>query len=65
MSLYGFNQTLLKEPGDWVEAGEPIATVGDSGGQTKSGLYFEIRQQGKPVNPRKWCSIKHTHYASR
>ena len=65
MSLYGYNQNLLKEPGDWVNTGDVIATVGDSGGQQKSGLYFEIRRQGKPVNPKKWCSIKYTNYASR
>jgi len=65
MSLYGYNQNLLKEPGDWVNTGDVIATVGDSGGQQKSGLYFEIRKQGKPVNPKKWCSIKYTNYASR
>jgi len=65
MSLYGYNQTLLKETGDWIKAGDVIATVGDSGGQKKSGLYFEIRKQGKPVNPKKWCSIKYTNYASR
>lgn len=56
MSLYGHNQALYKQAGDWVEAGEVIATVGDSGGQSYSGLYFEIRYQGKPVNPTKWCS---------
>lgn len=65
MSLYGYNQNLLKEPGDWVNQGDIIATVGDSGGQNTSGLYFEIRKQGKPVDPRNWCSIKHTHYASQ
>ncbi|MDH5393297.1 MAG: peptidoglycan DD-metalloendopeptidase family protein [Gammaproteobacteria bacterium] len=65
MSLYGYNQNLLKDPGDWVNKGDVIATVGDSGGQLKSGLYFEIRKQGKPVNPKKWCSIKFTNYASR
>lgn len=65
MSLYGYNQNLLKERGDWVNQGDVIATVGDSGGQNASGLYFEIRKQGKPVNPRKWCSIKHTNQASR
>ncbi len=61
MSLYGYNQELYKQVGDWVEASEVIATVGDSGGQTQPGLYFEIRKQGKPVNPKKWCSsgIKH------
>ena len=65
MSLYGYNQNLLKELGDWVKTGDTIATVGDSGGQQKSALYFEIRKQGKPVNPKKWCSIKYTNYASR
>jgi len=65
MSLYGYNQNLLKAPGDWVNSGEVIATVGDSGGQASSALYFEIRKQGKPVNPKKWCSIKYTNYAAR
>ncbi|MDH5424997.1 MAG: peptidoglycan DD-metalloendopeptidase family protein [Gammaproteobacteria bacterium] len=64
MSLYGYNQNLLKETGDWVKQGEIIASVGDSGGQDSSGLYFEIRQQGKPVDPTKWCSFKYTNYAS-
>lgn len=55
MSLYGHNQALYKEVGDWVEAGEVIATVGDSGGSAKSGLYFEIRRDGTPVDPTRWC----------
>ena len=55
MSLYGHNERLLKKPGDWVLAGESIARVGDSGGQGKSALYFEIRQAGSPVNPALWC----------
>jgi len=54
MSLYGHNETLLKEVGDWASAGEKIATVGNSGGQTRVGLYFEIRSQGKPENPQPW-----------
>ncbi|BDR33094.1 peptidoglycan DD-metalloendopeptidase family protein [Photobacterium damselae] len=54
MSIYGYNQTLLKKVGDPVSAGEPIALVGDSGGQDRSGLYFEIRRKGSPVNPRSW-----------
>ncbi len=54
MSLYGHNQSLLKETGDWVEPGELIATVGSSGGQENPGLYFEIRQAGQPVNPQAW-----------
>lgn len=63
MSLYGHNQALYKQAGDWVEAGEVIATVGDSGGQVDSGLYFEIRYQGKPVNPGRWCSKNVRHVA--
>lgn len=55
MTLYGYNQALYKETGDWVEEGEVIATVGRSGGQAKSGLYFEVRVKGKPSNPTKWC----------
>ncbi len=56
MSLYGQNQSLFKEVGDWVEAGEPIAAVGRSGGRDQSALYFEIRVNGKPANPVRWCS---------
>lgn len=55
MSLYGHNQALFRETGDWVSAGEVIAAVGDSGGQDKTGLYFEIRIDGKPNNPQNWC----------
>ena len=63
MSLYGYTQELYKQVGDWVEASEVIATVGDSGGQLQPGLYFEIRRQGKPVNPEKWCSRQVRHLA--
>jgi septal ring factor EnvC (AmiA/AmiB activator) len=55
MSLYAHNQSLLKEPGEWIAAGESIATVGNSGGLSHAGLYFEIRNKGKPQNPKKWC----------
>ncbi|BFM09375.1 murein hydrolase activator EnvC family protein [Halioxenophilus aromaticivorans] len=55
LSLYGHNQTLYKEVGDWVKAGETVGLAGDSGGQTEAGLYFEIRHQGKPQNPKRWC----------
>jgi len=55
MSLYGHNQALYKETGEWVEAGEVIASVGKSGGQTQAGLYFEIRHNGKPTDPARWC----------
>jgi len=56
MSLYGHNQSLFKEAGDWVEADEAIASVGNSGGQQTAGLYFEIRHNGQPANPAKWCA---------
>lgn len=55
MSLYGHNEVLFKETGDWAETGEIIATVGDSGGKTQTALYFEVRHQGTPVNPLEWC----------
>ncbi len=55
MSLYAHNQALLKEVGDWVENNEIIATVGSSGGLKQAGLYFEIRHNGKPDNPSRWC----------
>ena len=54
LSLYGNNAALLKSSGDSVRRGETIAQVGNSGGQPQSGLYFEIRWQGKPVNPSSW-----------
>ncbi|NNC54746.1 MAG: peptidoglycan DD-metalloendopeptidase family protein, partial [Pseudomonadales bacterium] len=53
-SLYGRNETVLAEPGDWVEPGEAIATIGDSGGQAQVALYFAIRKAGRPINPRPW-----------
>jgi septal ring factor EnvC (AmiA/AmiB activator) len=56
MSLYGHNEALLKESGDWVEPGEPIAQVGDTGGQPLPGLYFEIRLNGEPVDPNSWMA---------
>lgn len=55
MTLYAFNQSLYSTVGEWVEAGAVIATVGQSGGQPNTGLYFGIRKKGKPVNPEKWC----------
>ncbi len=56
MTLYGYNETILKNAGDWVAPGDVIATVGDSGGQTEAGLYFEIRQGTQPLNPRRWVT---------
>ncbi|MDF3928604.1 murein hydrolase activator EnvC family protein [Pseudomonas putida] len=55
LSLYGHNQSLLKNAGDIVKAGEAISTVGNSGGQDAAGLYFAIRQQGRPADPSQWC----------
>ena len=55
MTLYGHNQSLFKEVGDWVGADEAIALVGNSGGRERSGVYFGIRFKGRPVNPTKWC----------
>ena len=56
MSLYGHNQSLLRQVGQSVEQGEPVALVGDSGGQDRPGLYFEIRYQGEAINPTKWLA---------
>ena len=64
MSLYGNCESLFKQTGDWVSAGDVIATAGDSGGQPQSGIYFEIRSRGKPVNPAKWCTSKISHAAN-
>ncbi len=55
LTLYGNNQSLLKNAGDVVKAGEAISTVGNSGGQETPALYFAIRQQGRPTNPVQWC----------
>ncbi|MCL4153244.1 UNVERIFIED_CONTAM: hypothetical protein GTU68_049571 [Idotea baltica] len=56
LSLYGHNQSLFVEPGDWVSPGDQIALVGSSGGISENGLYFEIRHQGKPQNPTNWIN---------
>lgn len=54
MSLYAHNEALYKELGEWVEQGDVIASVGNSGGQQDSALYFELRHNGKPTNPQRW-----------
>ena len=58
MTLYGYNETTLKTAGDWVAPGDVIATVGDSGGQARAGLYFEIRHGTRPLSPASWVSKK-------
>lgn len=56
MTLYGYNETILKSTGDWVAPGDVIATVGDSGGQQQPGLYFELRRGTRVVDPRGWVT---------
>ena len=56
MSLYGNNESLLKQVGDILHGGDIIASVGNSGGNDESGLYFELRHEGIPVDPAKWLS---------
>lgn len=56
LSLYGHNQQVHKRAGDWVERGEVIANIGDSGGQQSAALYFEIRKGKEPQDPRVWMA---------
>lgn len=55
MSLYGHNEALLKDVGEWVAAGEVIALSGNSGGRDDPVLYFAIRRHGEPLDPGTWC----------
>ena len=54
LSLYGHNQDLTREVGDQLADGDVFAHVGDTGGQPRPALYFEVRKNGRPVNPRQW-----------
>lgn len=54
LSVYGNNESLFKNVGDYVKQGETISTVGSSGGNSEPGLYFELRHNGKPINPAPW-----------
>jgi len=56
LSLYGHNQDLVSEVGEWVDPATVIAHVGDSGGQAAPGLYFEIRKDGAPQDPARWLA---------
>jgi septal ring factor EnvC (AmiA/AmiB activator) len=58
LSLYGHNDRLLKAVGEPVEAGEPIAAAGDTGGRAAPELYFEIRRAGRPVDPAPWFKTR-------
>jgi septal ring factor EnvC (AmiA/AmiB activator) len=58
MSLYGNNESLLKQVGEEARTGDTIAATGNSGGNPDSGLYFELRYQGKPFDPIPWVTLK-------
>jgi septal ring factor EnvC (AmiA/AmiB activator) len=58
MTLYGHNQSLHKQAGEWAEAGETIARVGTTGDAPQAGLYFEIRHHGEPRDPLLWCRLR-------
>jgi septal ring factor EnvC (AmiA/AmiB activator) len=58
MSLYGNNQAVLKHVGDEVNAGDAIASVGNSGGNESNGLYYELRHQSQPFDPLKWSVVR-------
>jgi len=58
MSLYGNNETLYKQVGNIIRGGDTIATVGNSGGNPDSGLYFELRHKGKPFDPLTWIKVE-------
>lgn len=57
MSIYGNNQSLLKRAGDLVKGGDAIASAGNSGGNEESGLYFELRHQGRAFDPAGWVKF--------
>lgn len=58
MSLYGYNEALLRQVGEDARTGDTIASVGTSGGNPESGLYFELRYQGKPFDPLPWVTLR-------
>jgi septal ring factor EnvC (AmiA/AmiB activator) len=60
MTLYGHNEALYRQVGDWVEAGQPIAVAGSTGDAPGNGVYFEIRYQGVPHDPLQWCAVGRT-----
>ncbi|WP_245232551.1 murein hydrolase activator EnvC family protein [Thiorhodococcus minor] len=63
MTLYGHNEALLREVGEWVSTGEPIALTGNSGGRAEPVLYFAVRKDGRPQDPAKWCAGPSRHRA--
>jgi septal ring factor EnvC (AmiA/AmiB activator) len=57
MSLYGNNEAVLKQVGEIVQAGDAIASVGNSGGNATNGLYYELRRQSRPFDPLSWSNV--------
>lgn len=58
MTLYAYAEALLRQVGDVIRGGQPVATVGNSGGHPESGLYFEMRHEGKPFDPLAWVRVR-------
>jgi len=58
LTIYGNNESVLRQVGDAVHTGDVVATVGATGGAETSGLYFEMRYQGKPFDPLSWVTLK-------
>jgi murein hydrolase activator len=58
MTIYGNNQAVLKRAGDAVKTGDVIASAGNSGGNEHSGLYFEMRHQGRAIDPSGWITTR-------
>jgi septal ring factor EnvC (AmiA/AmiB activator) len=58
LSVYGNNEALLAEVGARVGAGDPVATVGSTGGVAEAGLYFELRFKGRPIDPLRWAQAR-------
>jgi septal ring factor EnvC (AmiA/AmiB activator) len=58
LSIYANTESLLKQVGDAVGSGEPLATTGSSGGHEQTGLYFELRHLGRPFDPLRWVKLK-------
>jgi septal ring factor EnvC (AmiA/AmiB activator) len=58
LSLYGYNETLYRQVGDTIRSGERVAAVGNTGGHPESGLYFEMRHEGRPFDPMTWVSLR-------
>jgi septal ring factor EnvC (AmiA/AmiB activator) len=58
LTIYGNNESVYKTVGDEVRAGDVVATVGASGGTEETGLYFEIRHEGRASDPMAWVTLR-------